>query len=155
MFEAKPPRNREARLSLRVLFVEDSPADAELALQCLKEAGIDDTVDLVRTEKEFSERLASQEYDIVLSDYALGTWTGKQALQIMQEQGKVLPFVLLTGSLGDELAVEIMKMGAADYVLKDRLSRLPMAIRRALEERRMREERARDEEEVLRLNADL
>jgi len=126
---------------LRVLFVEDSQTDVELCLQELKKEGFQVDSDVVETPAEFAQQIRSIPYDIVLSDYNLPTWTGMDALEYLQQQAKEIPFILVTGVLGGETAVECLKKGAADYVLKDRLTRLPVAVRRALEEKTLREER--------------
>ena len=91
MSPAKRAPSSEPALSLRLLYAEDSPADAELALLCLKNAGIEAAVDLVRTEEEFTENLTACEYDIVLSDYRLGAWTGMRALEIVHEKKRTFP----------------------------------------------------------------
>ncbi len=131
---------------LCVLLVEHSQADAELCLQELKKAGFNVRADLVQTPEEFTERLRSNAYDIVLADYRLPNWTGLEALALLRQLRKEIPFVLVTGTLGEEAAVECLKQGATDYILKDRLARLPVAVQRALEEKALREERARAEQ---------
>lgn len=127
--------------SLRVLFVEDSVADVELCLGELRKAGFEVTADIVQTPQEFAERLCTHPYDIVLADYNLLQWTGMEALEHMQQEGTDIPFILVTGTLGDETAVECIKRGATDYVIKDRLPRLPLAVRSAMEEKTLRDER--------------
>jgi len=134
------PRN-----PLRVLLVEDSRPEAELCLRELKKAGFEVCADLVQTPEEFSERLRSSTYDIVLADYRLPGWTGLEALALLRQLGQDVPFLLVTGTLGEEAAVECIKQGVTEYVLKDRLARLPVAVKRALEEKAHREERARAE----------
>ena len=130
---------------LRVLIIEDRLADAELVTHVLRKGGFEVCADVVQAPHEFSERLASKSYDIVLADYRLPNWNGMDALVILQGLRKDIPFILMSGSLGDEIAVECIKKGATDYVLKDRLARLPSAIRRALEDRWLRKEQARVE----------
>jgi two-component system cell cycle sensor histidine kinase/response regulator CckA len=134
---------------LRVLFIEDNPMDLELTLMELQRAGFEIRGDVVQTPEDFKRRLHATTYDIVVSDYRLPGWTGMEALEHLQEEKKDVPFILMTGSLGEETAVECIKRGATDYVLKDRLVRLPVAVRRAMEERRLREERARLEDQLL------
>ena len=123
---------------LRVLFVEDRPADAELCLIELRNAGFDVVADIVETREELTAKLCTGEYDVVLSDYGLQGWTGADALELMHGLGRDIPFILVTGSLGDEAAVDCVKQGAADYVIKDRLARLPVAVRQALARERLR-----------------
>ena len=134
-----------ARQPLRVLLVEHSAADVELCLLELKRAGFEPLVHLAEAPEEFAEKLSRNSYDIVLADYRLPNWTGMEALELFQRLGKEIPFLLVTGTLGDEAAVECIKKGATDYVLKDRLARLPLAVRRALEEKALREERTQAE----------
>ena len=127
---------------LRGLLVEDNPADAELVMSNLRRAGLGAALDVVDTPEVFAERLENGEYDFILSDYNLRTWTAADALEILRKSGADVPFIVVTGSLGDEAAVECIKQGAADYVLKDRLQRLPHAVARALAERVQRREAA-------------
>ena len=135
-----------ARQQLRILFVEDSLADAELCLRELRKVGFAVTADIVQTPEELADRIQAHGYDVVLADYRLPCWTGIEALAQLRQAGKDIPFILVTGTLGDETAAECIKQGAADYVLKDRLSRLPLAVNAALQEKAVREERRRAEE---------
>lgn len=127
----------------RVLFVEDSQADVERCLKELQKAGLAAQVDVVDTPERFSQKLRANRYDIILADYRLQFWTARDALRLLREHGKDIPFVLVSGTLGEDTAVECIKEGASDYVLKDRLTRLPLAVRRALEEKKLRDEAQR------------
>ena len=129
------------RRPLRILFLEDDLADLELCLNVLKRANLDFHCDPALSLQEFEEKLCAQAYDVVLADYQFAGWTGMDALALLQQQSKDIPFILVTGALGEENAVECIKEGVDDYVLKDRLSRLPSAICRTLEEKYLREER--------------
>ncbi len=131
---------------LRVLIVEHSQPDAELVLQEIKKAGFKVRADLVDSPEDFVQRVRQHNYDVILADYRLPKWTGMDALALLHQEGKVVPFILVTGTLGEDMAVECIKQGITDYVLKDRVARLPVAIRRALEERALAEERARNEQ---------
>ena len=131
-----------AREPLRVLFVEDRPSDVEMCLIELRRAGFDVTTDTVDTREEFISRLRTGKYDVVLSDYGLPGWNGLEALDLTRQLGGDIPFILITGSLGDEAAVDCVKRGAVDYVIKDRLSRLPVAVRQALAHARLRHSEA-------------
>ncbi|HLK47398.1 MAG TPA: hybrid sensor histidine kinase/response regulator [Bryobacteraceae bacterium] len=131
---------------LRILAFEDNPEDLELSLRVLRGAGFDVTADVVLTLEELERRVKAGSYDILLSDYRMPRATGMEAFEIVQGLGTDLPFVLVTGYLGDEMAVECLKRGVSDYVLKDRLARLPSAVQRAIEEKRLRAERRRAEE---------
>jgi len=138
---AKPVRKRP----LRILLIEDNPADVELCLHELKKANLEVRADVVETPQQLAERLREKTYDIVLADYLLYDWTGMDAFDLLRKEGHDLPFLLLTGALGEEKAVECIQKGISDYILKDRLARLPAAICRALEEKYVREERGRVE----------
>jgi two-component system cell cycle sensor histidine kinase/response regulator CckA len=116
---------------LRVLMLEDSDTDAELTERALRRGGIEYVVCRVETEPALIEALDTFAPDIVLADYALPTFDGISALRIVRERSAELPFILLSGTLGDERAVEALKLGATDYVLKDRLGRLAAAVERA------------------------
>jgi diguanylate cyclase (GGDEF)-like protein/PAS domain S-box-containing protein len=131
---------------LRVLCAEDVPADAELYLRVLQDAGYQITADVVSTREDFARKLESGSYDVVLSDHRMLGWSGTDALEVLKQSAKDIPFLLVTGTIGEEAAAECIKQGAADYILKDRPTRLPDAVRRALEEKALREERARAEE---------
>ncbi len=131
---------------LCVLIVEHTQADAELFVQELRKAGFDVHADVVATAEEFSERLRSTSYDAILTDYRLPNWTGMDALALLQQLGKDIPILLVTGTLGEEAAVDCIKKGMTDYVLKDRLARLPLAVGSALKEATLRRERARAEQ---------
>jgi PAS domain S-box-containing protein len=123
--------------------LEHDLADAELCLLTLQRAGYTVTSDLATNAKVFLERLQSGTYDVILADYNLPDWTGMDALAAVRRAGVDIPLILVTGTLGDERAVECVKEGAADYVIKHNLTRLPLAVQRALDERRAREERTR------------
>jgi diguanylate cyclase (GGDEF)-like protein/PAS domain S-box-containing protein len=130
---------------LRVLCVEDVPKDAELYLHTLRKAGYQLTADVVSTREEFVRKLESGSYDVILSDYRMPGWSGTDALEDLKRSAKDIPFLLVTGTIGEEAAAECIKQGAADYILKDRPTRLPDAVRRALEEKALRDERTRME----------
>jgi PAS domain S-box-containing protein len=131
---------------LRVLYVEHDQADVELALAALEQGGFTVAADVVERPEELTARLRSASYDLVLSDYQLPSWTGMDALELMRREGVELPFILVSGTLGEEAAVECIKQGAADCVLKQSMVRLPLAVRRALAEKDARAARARAEE---------
>jgi len=130
---------------LSVLLVENNPADAELSLRELRKAGLEVCGEVVETAEEFRRHLGAKAYDIVLSDYGLSGWNGMEALETLRQETQDVPFILVTGALGDEGAVDCIRRGASDYVLKDQLGRLPVAVMRALQEKRLRKERSRGE----------
>jgi signal transduction histidine kinase len=147
---------------LRVLHVEDNELDAELVAQALRRGGFSAAVVVVQAEAEFERELRTHRPDIVLADYNLPQWKGMDALDVLRREGLDIPLILVSGALGDVTAVECIKRGATDYVLKDGLARLPEAIRRALQEKRLlrlrrqaEEDLAQKVEELARSNADL
>ncbi len=131
---------------LRIVFVEDVPADAELAAAELRRAGLSFESLRVETQEQFIAALREYRPALVLSDYTLPGFNGMEALALTLEGAPETPFILLTGSTNEETAVACMKAGAWDYVLKDRMSRLPLAVRGALDVARTRsmEQAARD-----------
>src|ERR1019366_996157 len=128
---------------LRVLHVEDNELDAELAAQALRRGGFSVSVVVVQAEAEFERQLRTHRPDIVLADYNLPQWKGMDALEVLRREGLDIPLILVSGALGDVTAVECIKRGATDYVLKDGLARLPEAVRRALQEKSLREQQER------------
>lgn len=130
---------------LRVLIAEDNPADAELVLLELRRAGFDPRSERVDSESEFVSRL-NPDLDLILSDFDMPQFNGSRALELLQQQGLDLPFIVVSGTISDDVAVNVMKQGASDYLLKDRLSRLGPAVRQALDKARLRREGRRDAE---------
>ena len=126
---------------LHLLLLEHSESDVELCLAELQRGGFDVHADVVATRADFEARIRANSYDVVLADYRLPGWTGMGALAILQEYRGEIPLILVTGTLGDELAVECLRQGVTDYVVKQNLARLPLVIRRVLDERRLRDER--------------
>ena len=131
---------------LRVLFVDDCADDVQLSIRVLAKAGYEIHHNMVETREQLTRALNSCQYDLVLCDYRLPGWSGAEVLAMVRDSGKELPVVMVTGTLGEETAVEMIKLGAADFVLKQRLVRLPLAIQRALREKQIRDERSRAEE---------
>jgi len=137
--ETEPSHALKPRL--RVLLVEDDPADRDLILSELNKGEFEIHSDAAVTADEFRQRIRANCPDVVLADYNLGQWRGTDALEIMREEGLDIPLILVSGALGDVTAVECIKQGVTDYVLKDSLGRLPMALRGALKDKSAREER--------------
>ena len=100
-------------------------------------------VDVARVAQEFMERAGSRTYDVILSDHRVSDWNGLDAFKWFRSSGYNTPLIVVTGTLGDELAIECIKAGVNDYVLKENLGRLPAAVRKALDEQRVREEHDR------------
>jgi len=126
---------------LHLLLVEDEQMDVELIAVTLETAGVEFTYDAVDRMDSCQQCLATQRYDAVLADYRLPCCNGRQVLQLLLESGQDIPFILVTGNLGEEAAVELMKAGMTDYVLKDRLFRLPSVLARSLEEFQLRRQK--------------
>lgn len=126
--------------SLHILIIEDVPDDLELTVLVLESADISFTYDITTTAIECQRYLQEKNYDVVLSDYRLPTFNGLQAFEFLKQSQQDIPFILVTGSLGEESAVECIKLGMTDYVLKDRLFRLPMVLNRALQDFALRQQ---------------
>jgi PAS domain S-box-containing protein len=131
---------------LHILVLEDNMLDAELAIQALEEAGYSCQWDCVDTRDGFLARLSERTYDLVISDYNLPMFDGLSAVQLLRQRDPDLPFILVSGTLGEETAIESLKAGATDYVVKSHLARLPPVVGRALRERD--EQRQRREAEA-------
>ncbi len=151
--ERNPPAPHKDEL--RVLLVEDSIADVELILHALGNGGFTVESQVVQSAEEFSKEIHKNNFDIVLADYRLPGWNGMETVEMLRQEGLDVPVVLVSGALGELKAVECIKQGAADYVLKDHLPRLPDVTRRAIKERQLREENRRTQEELARSNRDL
>jgi signal transduction histidine kinase len=123
---------------VRVLQLEDSPLDAELVLATLQDGGLEVEATRVETRIDYAGALENA-IDVILADYSLPSFDGIAALDMARERRPEVPFIFVSGALGEELAIETLKRGATDYVLKERLGRLPSAVRRAL---RLAEEQA-------------
>lgn len=119
---------------MKILMLEDSASDAELAERALRRAELRFTMRRVDSENEFFKALSEFRPDVVVTDYSLPGFDGLRALEIVRRLTPDVPVIIFSGSLGDERAVEALKMGATDYVLKDRMQRLPAAITRAHQE---------------------
>lgn len=120
--------------NLRVLLVEDSEDDAALVVRALSKGGFAPSCERVDTASAMAACLARQEWDLILSDYSMPQFNGLAALELIQEKGLDLPFILVSGAVGEEAAVEIMRAGACDYVMKDKLARLAPVVIRGLRE---------------------
>ncbi len=130
---------------LRVLHLEDNPNDAELIQAALQSEGIVSHVVRVETRADFLASLEQGGFDIILADYTLPSFDGLSALSIAMEKCPDVPFIFVSGTLGEEVAIEALKIGATDYLLKERLSSIGPSVHRALREARERDERRRAE----------
>ncbi|OGR00171.1 MAG: hypothetical protein A2505_03210 [Deltaproteobacteria bacterium RIFOXYD12_FULL_55_16] len=141
--------------ALRLLLLEDSPTDAELNERTLRRAGLEFTALRVETMAAFTAALDEFKPDLILADYHLPGFDGIAALAIAQKTAPEIPFIFVTGAMGEGRAVETIKQGAIDYILKDRLGRLPAAVQRALEEKALRAQKREDEAALRRSEASL
>lgn len=137
--------------ALRILLLEDSVLDAELVTETLASAGLAAEIENVVSRTDFAKAVRETCWDLILADYFLPAFDGLSALDLAREFCPDTPFIFVSGTLGEEVAIEALKRGATDYVLKQRLERLPATVLRALSEARARVERRRAEEALHRL----
>ena len=136
---------------LRVLVVEDSEDDLALLIRELTRGGFEPIYERIETTEEMSDALKRREWDIVIADYVLPKFSGIQALKVLKDSGLDLHFILVSGMIGEETAVEAMRAGAHDYLLKYNFTRLISVIKRELQESDVRRKR-RQADEALRLS---
>lgn len=127
----------EAEKKLKILMLEDNPEDAFLIERVLRKDNMVFVAERVDTREEFCESIDRFQPDVVLSDHGLPRFNSREALKISMKQRAAAPFILVTGTMSDEIAISCLREGADDYILKGNLSRLPSAIRRAIKERRL------------------
>lgn len=128
-----------------ILIVDDSPDDAELTVRALRRGGYDLSYERVDTPEAMQAALVDGNWDLVIADYSMPRFNGLAALKMLRDTGLDLPFILVSGTVGEDVAVEAMKCGADDYVLKSNLARLPLAVERELRDSEVRVERNRAE----------
>ena len=133
---------------LRLLLVEDSENDALLVVEHLRQGGYDPDYTRVDNAISLAEALDSHDWDLVIADYTMPGFSGTAALTIVRDRGFEMPFIFVSGTIGEEIAVEAMKNGADDYIIKNNLSRLIPAINRELRDAEVRRERAKAEERI-------
>ena len=154
--ETKAGRNAaKAAARLRVLLVEDDPADIELVSRALERGGFIPEYDVVETAEAFTGQIQKNTYDVILADFNLPSWNGMETTAILRREHLDIPVVLVSGALGETRAVECIKQGASDYVLKDHLLRLPEVVRRAVREKELRDQNRQSQAELARSNRDL
>ncbi len=135
--------------TIRILFVEDLPSDVEIAKREIEKENIQFTCKVVDTENEFRNELSGFDPDIVISDYSMPVFDGMSALRIAKSFNRNIPFIILTGSMNEETAVACMKAGANDYVIKEKIKRLPFAVMEAIEKSKVRVEKERFQKELI------
>jgi PAS domain S-box-containing protein len=133
---------------LTILCLEDDARDAEIINELMIDAGYKVKIDHVSSQKEFIKSLSNNKYDTILSDFSLPGFNAFGALRLSKEISPETPFICVSGSIGEETAIQLLREGAVDYILKDRLVRLPFAIKRALEEIQEKEIRKKAENEL-------
>lgn len=133
---------------LRVIIVEDSEDDLLLLLRALKKGGYEPIYTRVETADGLREALQDDKWEVVISDHAMPTFSAPEALEIFKENGRDLPFIIVSGTIGEEVAVSAMKAGAHDYILKDNLARLAPAVDRELRDAQVRKQHKRDQEQL-------
>src|ERR1700726_3792508 len=138
------------RLPLRILSLEDDPKDADLVQETLASDGIACHLTRVETEPDFIASLEQGNFDLILADYTLPSFDGLSALKIARRDGPQVPFIFVSGTLDEEVAIEALKMGATDYVFKTRLARIVPSVQRALREAAERSDLSRAEEALRR-----
>jgi len=134
---------------IRILHLEDNPADAEIVSLALKTGLVGFHIEQVKTAQSFVSALDRDSFDLILADYSMPGFDGLSALEWVREKHPEIPCILVSGSVGEEIAVECLKRGAMDYILKDRISRLVPAVQRALREANERVEKRKLEEQVM------
>ena len=134
------------KIPLKILVVEDSRDDAELLIYAVKQAGYDPTFARVQNVQTMRAELDRQSWDLVISDYVIPGFGGMAALKVLQDSGHEIPFLIVSGKIGEDVAVEALHSGANDYLLKDRLTRLGPAIDRALKEASQKRKRTQAEQ---------
>jgi len=133
---------------VRALILEDNRQDVERMVALLKEVGYALSFEVVNSLAHLQQQLARTDYDVILAAHNLRAWTAMDALEILKKSRKEIPFVVVAGTLGGRAAVECIKRGAADYVLKNRLQHLPVVVERVLRDKAHREEAARLQEQI-------
>jgi len=137
---------------LRILNLEDNPNDTELIKEILEDGGVECEIVRVETEEEFRAACDKGGFDLILSDFNLPSYDGLSALAFAREKCPDLPFILVSGKMGEDVAVESLKSGATDYILKNNLKRLAPSVLRAMHEAELRIERKQKDEEMRHMN---
>ena len=138
---------------LRVLIIEDSEDDAELIVRLIKKGGYNVYYERIQTPEQMKNALDNNQWDFIISDYKMPNFSGIKALEILKKYEDIdIPFILVSGTIGEQIAVEAMKKGANDYLMKDNLSRLVPAIEREIKECKIRIKEKNAQIEILRLN---
>lgn len=127
---------------LNILMMEDSPVDAELIRRLIKKEYPDSHIEQVAVKDLFLQRLEHELPDVILADNSLPGFDAREALQLVRARGIQIPFIMVSGTMKEDYAIQVIKDGADDYILKDRLARLPAAIETAIRQRNIEAEKA-------------
>ncbi len=152
-FTLRPSLGVLMAIAIRVLVVEDSAPDAELLLRALREEGYDPAAQRVDTPDAMATALETESWDEIIADYVMPKFSGLDALRLVQHKGLDIPLIIVSGKIGEDVAVEAMRAGAKDYVLKSNLIRIAPAVKREIADAQVRRQEihARKEaEEALR-----
>ena len=141
--------------SLRILIIEDSEDDTILLTRKLRQSGYEPLYERVDTRKKMEESLKKQSWDLILCDYSMPNFNAVEALKLLQKSRLDIPFIIISGTIGEDIAVEAVKAGASDYMLKDNLIRLLPAIDRELRELKNRRARKLAEEALIKSEQNL
>ena len=133
---------------LRVIYLENKPRDRELVAGILTADGFDCKIIFAGTEREFHAALTQPNIDLILSDYSLPSYSGTEAIQAAKKTHPEIPFIFVSGTIGEERAIEVLRLGATDYVLKDNLDRLVPVVRRGLLDAELRRSQRRVQEQL-------
>src|ERR1043166_7437348 len=133
---------------LRILHVEDNPTDAQLVQAMLGSAGFNCDIQRIDSREAFEAALQRESWDLVISDFTLPSFDGVSALILARQKRPELPFIFVSGTIGEEAAVDSLRHGATDYILKDRMSRLGASVLRAVEESRSKARRRQAEDKI-------
>jgi diguanylate cyclase (GGDEF)-like protein/PAS domain S-box-containing protein len=139
-------------IPLAVLIVEDSESDAQLIVRLLRKAGYEVVSEQIETAEQMRSALEKQPWDVVISDYSLPQFDGSAALELLKEKQHDVPFIVVSGAIGEETAVAMMKAGAHDYLMKGNLARLAPAVARELGQAEVRREQKRTEDQLRQLS---
>ena len=150
---SQPRQKRgDVGIPLAVLIVEDSESDAQLIVYLLRKAGYEVVSEQVETAEQMRSALEKRTWDVVISDYSLPQFDGRAALELLKEKQQDIPFIVVSGAIGEETAVAMMKAGAHDYLMKGNLARLAPAVERELGQAEARREQKRTENQLRRLS---
>src|SRR5258707_10380151 len=144
----KTPSSGPDQRLLRVLLVEDSPSDAALLRLALEEGGFNAECERVQTGQSMELALEKVHWDLILADHSMPGFSAEEAFHLVRKRGRDIPFIIVSGHIDDEAAVAMMKAGAHDYIMKDRLARLAPAVERELHEAQVRLAQQQAQEEL-------